>query len=51
MPGGRYKGARIKDVPASYLLSLSEKGKCQKGILMYIEARKNSLERDVKLKY
>lgn|GEM_PF-2705905 len=36
MPYGQYKGLRMVDVPASYLLWLSDNDKCSKQVRAYI---------------
>ena len=37
MPYGKYKGHRMQDVPADYLLWLRDNGKCSESVAQYVE--------------
>lgn len=48
MPWGKYKGEKMANVPASYLLWLYDNKKCNKEILEYIEDNMDALESEIK---
>jgi len=48
MPFGIYKGEKLANVPADYLLYLLRSGKCYGTIKQYIQENKSDLEIEVK---
>jgi uncharacterized protein (DUF3820 family) len=50
MPFGKYKGEKMINVPASYLLWLLESDKCYGDVRKYIEENKEVLEFQSKTK-
>lgn len=48
MPWGQYKGKRMIDVPASYLLWLYENNKCNNDVREYIEDNMDALKLEIK---
>ena len=48
MPFGRYKGDRLKTIPASYLIWLYENNKCNKDLNDYIEDNLDVLKLEIK---
>lgn len=51
MPYGKYKGTRMEEVPASYLLWLYDNEKCSTDVKKYIEDNIDVLNDEVKKKY
>lgn len=51
MPFGKYKGEKLANVPASYLLWLYDNNKCNKYLREYIEDNMDVLNEEVKKKY
>lgn len=47
MPFGQYKGTRMIDVPASYLIFLYDEGKCNKAVRDYIIDNLDVLRKEV----
>ena len=50
MPFGKYKGYKLIDVPADYLLYLYEQGNLQEDLKEYIEDNMNVLLKEINLK-
>ncbi len=48
MPFGKYKGEKMENVPASYLLWLYDENKCNKEVRDYIEDNIDVLKEEVK---
>lgn len=48
MPWGKYKGDKMENVPASYLLWCYESGKCSKDVKDYIKDNIDVLNSEVK---
>uniref|UniRef100_A0A6M3LLS0 Putative quorum-sensing-regulated virulence factor n=1 Tax=viral metagenome TaxID=1070528 RepID=A0A6M3LLS0_9ZZZZ len=48
MPFGKYKGDKMINVPASYLLWLYNENKCNKNVRDYIEDNLDVLKMEVK---
>lgn len=46
MPFGKYKGAKLANVPASYLIWLYDNGKCYGELKKYIEENMDSLKQE-----
>ena len=44
MPYGKYKGRRMQDVSADYLLWLHENDKCSESVARYVEVNKPAIE-------
>jgi uncharacterized protein (DUF3820 family) len=44
---GRYKGQKVSDIPAEYLIQLYESGKTYGDLYEYLEARIDSLREEV----
>jgi len=47
MPYGRYKGRKMANIPAGYLLWLLENNKCCSKVKKYIEESMAALEKEV----
>lgn len=50
MPFGKYKGVKMANVPASYLLWLYDNDKCTQEIRDYVNDNIDALELEMKLK-
>lgn len=48
MPWGQYKGKRMIDIPASYLLWLLDNDKCGRELRQYIIDNKDVLKKELK---
>lgn len=48
MPFGKYKGEKLANVPADYLLWLLETGKLFPDLKQYIESNRDALDAEVK---
>jgi len=48
MPWGKYKGKKMQDVPADYLLYMYENNKCGSDVKEYIEDCIDILKKEVK---
>ena len=48
MPFGKYKGTKMENVPASYLLWLNSQENCQADVKEYIQENMNVLLHEVK---
>ena len=48
MPWGKYKGKKMQDVPADYLLYMYENNKCDSDVKEYIEDCIDILKKEVK---
>jgi len=48
MPYGKYKGEKMANVPASYLLWLYENDKCSTHVLQYVRENYDVLKMEVK---
>ena len=51
MPFGKYKGDKMANVPASYLMWLYDENKCNKEVRDYIEDNLDVLKEEIKRKY
>ena len=47
MPFGKHKGAKMEDVPASYLAWLKEQGCSHEGVRLYIENSWSAIEKEL----
>jgi len=47
MPFGKYKGRRLEDVPAGYLIWLYDNGLDRGPLREYIEENKDALEKEI----
>jgi len=50
MPFGMYKGEKMANVPASYLMWLYDENKCNKEVREYIEDNLDVLQEEIKKK-
>lgn len=50
MPYGKYKGSKMIDVPASYLMYLYDNKMCSDNVKIYIEENKEVIEKELKEK-
>jgi uncharacterized protein (DUF3820 family) len=48
MPFGKYKGQKMENVPASYLLWLYDENKCNREVRDYIKDNLDVLEDEIK---
>lgn len=48
MPWGKYKGQKMINVPASYLLYLNTSGKCPPNMMAYINDNKEVLDEEMR---
>lgn len=48
MPFGKYKGRKMEDVPARYLVWLYENGKCNGPVRLYISVNMETLRLEIK---
>lgn len=48
MPFGKYKGEKMANVPASYLIWLYDNGKCSSDVKEYIEDNLDILQIEIK---
>ncbi len=46
MPWGKYRGDKMANIPAGYLLYLLENDKCSGDVKVYIEENKDTLEEE-----
>ena len=48
MPFGKYKGTKMADVPASYLIWIFENNKCSIEVIKYVRENLDVLKEEVK---